>query len=350
MPRPGRGLARRSAAGDDVTAVDATPAASGSDAVADAVVTLSRRQVTDLLGAHGLAPRRSLGQNFVVDPNTARRVARLARVGAGDRVVEIGAGLGALTLALAETGASVTAVEVDRGLVPLLRARVEPAGVRVVEGDALELDWAGLLGPARAPSASSAPSPSPSPASSPASASASAPASASGGTPRLEHPDQAWSLVANLPYNVATPLIVTLLEGVPAIARMLVMVQAEVGERLAASVGGPLYGAVSVLVAYWSVARVVGKVPPTVFVPRPNVDSALVSIERRPVPAVVPDAVPYARVKEVVRAGFAHRRKMLRQSLSGVVDPAAFEAAGVAPEARAEDLDVTAWGRLAGWR
>ena len=238
-----------------------------------------------------------------------RRIARLAGVGPGDRVLEIGAGLGSLTLALAETGASVTAVEIDRYLLPALRSVVEPAGVQVVEGDALRMDWGPLLG---------------------------------GGAPG------GWVLVANLPYNVATPLVADLLDFVPAIERMLVMVQKEVGDRLAASVGDPAYGAVSVKISYWARAKVVGKVPPTVFVPPPKVDSALVSIVRRAGgPAVDPAVVPAARLFEVVRAGFAHRRKMLRGALAGVVAPEAFEAAGVAPTSRAEELDVEAWGRLA---
>jgi 16S rRNA (adenine1518-N6/adenine1519-N6)-dimethyltransferase len=275
-------------------------------------VTLSRRDITTLLDQHGLRPSRALGQNFVVDPNTVRRVVRLAGLEPGDRVIEIGAGLGSLTMALLEGGVEVTAVEVDRGLLPILRSIVEPAGARVVAGDALALDWAAVLGPA----------------------------------------DEArpWTLVANLPYNVATPLVVTLLEDVPAITRMLVMVQREAGERLAAGPGEEAYGAVSVKVAYWASASVVGAVPPTVFYPRPRVDSALVAIERRAQPAVDVATVDYDRFAAVVRAGFAHRRKMLRRSLDGVVDPAAFAGAGVAPEARAEELDVLAWGRLAAWK
>jgi 16S rRNA (adenine1518-N6/adenine1519-N6)-dimethyltransferase len=265
-------------------------------------VTLTRAQVTDLLARIDRHPSRALGQNFVVDPNTVRRIARLAGVGPGDRVVEIGAGLGSLTLALAETGAAVTAVEIDRHLVPLLRENVEPHGVTVVEGDAMALDWPALLG------------------------------------------DERWALVANLPYNVATPLVADLLDHVPAIERMLVMVQKEVGERLAARVGDAAYGAVSVKVGYWAEARIAGLVPPTVFLPRPNVDSALVEIVRRPAPAT---AAPRERLFELVRAGFGQRRKMLRRSLAGLVGPEAFEAAAVRPEARAEELDVVAWGRLA---
>jgi 16S rRNA (adenine1518-N6/adenine1519-N6)-dimethyltransferase len=261
-------------------------------------VTLSRRDITDLLARVDRRPSRALGQNFVVDPNTVRKVAALAAVGPGDRVVEIGAGLGSLTLALAETGAAVTAIEVDRHLVPLLRETVEPHGVRVVEADAMRLDWPALLGG-----------------------------------------DEPWVLVANLPYNIATPLVADLLDGVPQVTRMLVMVQREVGERLAAHVGDEQYGAVSVKVAHWAEAKVVGRVPPTVFLPQPNVDSALVSIVRRPAPAAEVDFA-------LVRAGFGQRRKMLRSALRGLVDDEVFACAGVRPESRAEELDVEAWGRL----
>ncbi|MDQ2727367.1 MAG: 16S rRNA (adenine(1518)-N(6)/adenine(1519)-N(6))-dimethyltransferase RsmA [Actinomycetota bacterium] len=269
-------------------------------------MTLSPRQVSDLLDNHGLEPSRALGQNFVVDPNTVRRIARLAGVGPGDRVVEIGPGLGSLTLALAETGASVTALEIDRRLVPVLDGVVAGMGVRVVEGDAMAMDWDGLVGT-----------------------------------------EPGWVMVANLPYNVATPLVADLLDGVPQISRMLVMVQREVGERLAAGVGDDAYGAISVKVGYWGRATVVGRVPAAVFVPRPRVSSVLVAITRRVQPAVDPDLIGPAELFAVVRAGFGHRRKMLRRSLAGLVDADAFASAGVDPTMRAEDLDVEAWGRLA---
>ena len=277
-------------------------------------MTLSGADVRRLLDTYGLAPSRARGQNFVVDPNTVRRIARLAGVGAGDRVVEIGAGLGSLTLALAETGAAVTAIEVDTRLVPALRSVVEPVGVTVVEGDALRLDWSSLLG--------------------------------DGPSDPLSGPLGPWILVANLPYNVATPLVADLLDGVPAISRMLVMVQREVGERLAAGPGDDAYGAVSVKVAYWATAKVVGRVPATVFHPVPNVESALVRIDRRPAPAVGPDVDPEWLFR-LVRAGFGQRRKMLRRSLAALVPPEAFAAAGIRPEARAEELAVEDWGRLA---
>ena len=161
-------------------------------------MTHSGADIAQLLSAHGLRPSRALGQNFVADPNTVRRIARLSGVASGSRVLEIGAGLGSLTLALAETGASVVALETDRRLVPVLRSVVESAGVEVVEGDAMTVDLAALL-------AERGPAP--------------------------------WSLVANLPYNVATPLVLRVLTGVPAVADLLVMVQREVGERMAAVPG-----------------------------------------------------------------------------------------------------------------
>lgn len=265
-------------------------------------MTHSRRDIAALLADHDLSPRRAFGQNFVVDPNTVRRIARLAGVGPGDHVVEIGAGLGSLTLALAETGARVRAIEIDHGIAPVLRRVVADLPlVDVVEDDALTLDWGVVL--AESPS---------------------------------------WTLVANLPYNVATPLVADILDGVPAIHRMLVMVQHEVGERLAARPGDDSYGAVSVKVAYWATARIVGDVPPTVFLPRPKVTSALVEIVRRDSPAV---DVPPDELFALVRRGFSRRRRMLRGLLG--LAPATFAAAGVNPESRAEELDVAAWGRLA---
>ncbi len=151
-------------------------------------------------------------------------------------------------------------------------------------------------------------------------------------------------LVANLPYNVATPLVLDLLDEVPAIERMLVMVQREAGERLAAGVGDDAYGIPSVKVAYWATAKVVGRVGPDVFFPKPRVESVLVEIVRRPEPATDADA---DRLFTLVRAGFGQRRKMLRRSLADLVEPATFAAAGIRPEARAEELSVQDWGRLA---
>jgi len=266
-------------------------------------VTLTRTEVRALLESHGLSASRALGQNFVADPNTVRRIARLAGLEPGDPVLEIGAGLGCLTLALAEAGAAVTAVEVDKYVVPVLREVVELAGVTVVEADAMKVDWSSLL---------------------------------------ADH--DRWTLVANLPYNVSTPLVLDLLDHVPAIDRMLVMVQREVGERLAAHPGDKAYGIPSVKVAYWADAKIVGKVPASVFIPEPKVESVLVRIERRAEPATAADPGTLFRL---VRTAFGQRRKMLRRSLAHDVSDDAFAAAGIRPDARPEELDVEQWGRLA---
>lgn len=269
-------------------------------------MTHSPQDVARLLSDHGLSPRRAFGQNFVVDPNTVRRITRLAEIGPEDFVVEIGAGLGSLTLALAETGARIVALEIDRGLVPVLRSIVASASnVTVIEGDALTLDWTQIIPPGRRA-----------------------------------------IVVANLPYNVATPLIADLLDTVPAIYKFVVMVQREVAQRFAASPGSAEYGAVSVKIAYWATARLLGDVPPTVFLPRPKVTSSLVEIVRRPHPAIG-DEVRSEDLFTLVRTAFGQRRKMLRRSLAGIVDAEDFARAGIAPTARPEELDVLAWGRLA---
>jgi 16S rRNA (adenine1518-N6/adenine1519-N6)-dimethyltransferase len=265
--------------------------------------------VARLLRQHGLHPSRALGQNFVTDPNTVERIARLARVGPGDHVVEIGAGLGSLTIALAATGAVVTAVEMDRGITPVLREMVEPLGVSVVEADARSCDWAGLLrGASR------------------------------------------WVLVANLPYSVATPLVLDLLRDVPEIARMLVMVQREAGERLVAVPGTKSFGAVSVRVGYFATAALVGRVSQEVFLPRPNVESVLVELVRRETPAVDPAVASYAEIDLLLRAGFGGRRKMLRRSLEGLVDETGFANAGIDGRSRAEELGIEEWGKLVACR
>lgn len=270
-------------------------------------MTHSRPAIREFLDDHGLGPRRDLGQNFVADPNTVRRIADLARVGPGDHVVEIGAGLGSLTLALAETGAELTAVEIDAGIVPVLRSILADAGeaasnVTVVEANAMEVDWDELLDPTV---------------------------------------DGGWTLVANLPYNVGTPLVCDILDEVEHVTRILVMVQREVAERFAASPGDSQYGAISVKASYWGRARIVGHVPAAVFFPKPNVESALVEITRH----TPPDADP-AALFPLVKTAFGHRRKMLRKSLSGVVTAEQFVAADVLETARPEELGVEDWVRL----
>ncbi len=268
-------------------------------------MTLSRADASRQLEGAGLRAKRALGQNFVVDANTVRKIARLANVDNHRHVLEIGAGLGSLTLALAETGAQVTAVEVDDQLLPLLRENVDPIeNITVVHADAMKLNWSTLL----------------------------------------EGGDD-WALVANLPYNVATPLVADVLDFVPQVQRMLVMVQKEVGERFCASPSTEAYGALSVKVAFHATARIAGIVPPTVFLPRPNVDSALVEIVRHKEP--IDAQINQKELFSLVRMGFAKRRKMLRGSLAGRVSPEQFEEAEIAPTARAEELSVYDWMRLA---
>ena len=268
-------------------------------------MTLSRADASRQLEGAGLRAKRALGQNFVVDANTVRKIARLANVDNHRHVLEIGAGLGSLTLALAETGALVTAVEVDDQLLPLLHENVDPIdNITVVHADAMKLNWSTLL---------------------------------KGG--------EDWALVANLPYNVATPLVADVLDFVPQVQRMLVMVQKEVGERFCASPSTEAYGALSVKVAFHATARIAGIVPPTVFLPRPNVDSALVEIVRHKEP--IDAQINQKELFSLVRMGFAKRRKMLRGSLAGRVSPEQFEEAEIAPTARAEELSVYDWMRLA---
>jgi 16S rRNA (adenine1518-N6/adenine1519-N6)-dimethyltransferase len=265
---------------------------------------LTPATVRALLAEHSIHPKRSLGQNFLADPNTARRIALLADVQPGDDVLEIGPGLGSLTLALLERGARVRAIEFDA---VLARVVTLVAGIEVRVGDALTVDLDDLLG---------------------------------------DVPD--WSCVSNLPYNVAVPVVVRLLEEAPTVSRIVVMVQREVGERLAAGPGDSEYGAVSVKVAYYAEASVLGTVPPTVFIPRPKVESAIVRFQRRRTPPVV---VPSeAELFTLVRTGFAQRRKMLRRALQPVLGERAIEileAAGVEPTARAESLGLEEWAALA---
>lgn len=264
-------------------------------------MTFSSREVSALLADHGIAPSKRRGQNFVIDPNTVRHIAELAGVGPGDRVVEIGAGVGCLTLALLERGAVVTAIEIDSGLVGVLGEVLAGKDVTLLHADALELDWTALLG------------------------------------------TNAYKLVANLPYNVATPLVMQLLDNVPQISEMLVMVQLEAALRFCAQPGSKDYSSVSVRTQRFATTELVAKIGPNVFMPRPRVESALVRISRRS-ETLFGSSKTFSAL---VRAGFGQRRKMLRRSLSGLASIEQLEGAHVAPTARAEELTVLDWGRLA---
>ncbi len=278
------------------------------------VVSLSRSEVSALLDRHGLGPSRALGQNFLCDRGTVDKIVGLADIRPGQPVVEIGPGLGSLTLGLLEAGADVIAVEIDRYLIPALREVTAPwlertgttraKQLTIVEADAREVDWDDVLGPAS---------------------------------------DESWAVVANLPYNIATPLILDLVAEQAQFDRWLVMIQREAAERLTAGPGSRTYGIPSVLLAYWARARLVGSVNPAVFLPRPNVDSALVRIDRHQEPVV---DVDYERLSQLVRHAFGQRRKMLRRSLAGQLTEGDFERAGIEPTARPEQLGLEAWARL----
>jgi 16S rRNA (adenine1518-N6/adenine1519-N6)-dimethyltransferase len=258
----------------------------------------SRSDVKALLKRHGLSPDKRLGQHFLADPNITRKISGLAEVGPGDRVVEVGPGTGTLTVALEQTGAAVTAIEVDEALRPVLE---EVTGATLVFADAAELDLAQVLGPGE------------------------------------------WTFVSNLPYNVGTSIVLDALRDVPQIRRFVVMVQLEVAERLVALPGSKTYGVPSVVTSLHGVGRIALRVPPQVFVPPPRVGSAVVVIDRRPAQRLTPRAI------EIAASAFNQRRKMLRKSLAGTfADPVAVaERAGLDPTVRPEDLDPTDFLRLA---
>ena len=261
---------------------------------------LGPAEVRDLAAMLDLAPTKRLGQNFVIDPNTVRRIVAAAGVSPGERIVEIGPGLGSLTLGLIEAGASVTAVEIDARLAALLPDTVAAMGapdgsLEVVGADAMTV---------------------------------------------AELPGEPTALVANLPYNVSVPVLLHVLETFPGIRRGLVMVQAEVGERLAAAPGSRVYGVPSVKAAWYADVSLAGRIGRAVFWPAPNVDSILVRLDRHEPPGTEDER---RAVFALVDAAFGQRRKMLRQALQTVLGAGAAEtiaAAGVDPTLRGEQLTV----------
>ncbi len=273
-----------------------------ADGVDSAPRLLGPAEIRDLAELLGVTPTKKLGQNFVHDANTVRRIVQAAGVRAGETVLEIGPGLGSLTLGLLEAGASVIAVEIDRRLAEQLphTVRIMQPGTQltVVHADALRV------------------------------------------TDLQGEPSR---LVANLPYNVSVPVLLHLLERFPSLTSGIVMVQAEVGHRLAAEPGSKVYGAPSVKAAWYGTWRTAGQVSRMVFWPVPNVDSVLVGFER----GVEPGTEAERRATfAIVDAAFQQRRKMLRQSLSAVLGGSAapasavLERAGVDPQSRGEQLKV----------
>jgi 16S rRNA (adenine1518-N6/adenine1519-N6)-dimethyltransferase len=272
---------------------------------------LGPAQIRELAERLGIRPTKTLGQNFVHDPNTIRRIVRAAELEPDEAVLEVGPGLGSLTLELLAVSGQLTAVEIDPRLAAELPATVRRLApeladrLRVIEADAL-------------------------------------------GVRALDDP-QPTALVANLPYNVSVPVLLNLLAALPTIRHGLVLVQLEVADRLAAAPGSKVYGVPSAKLAWYGSAARVGVVPRSVFWPVPNVESGLVRFSRGAPP---PTAASRAEVFAVIDAAFAQRRKMLRSALAGWAgSPAAAEAAlikaGVDPTARGETLPVAAFARIA---
>jgi 16S rRNA (adenine1518-N6/adenine1519-N6)-dimethyltransferase len=272
---------------------------------------LGARDIRALAARLQLRPTKHHGQNFVIDANTVRRIVALAGLASGDQVLEVGPGLGSLTLGLLPAAAGVTAIEIDPLLAAELPRTVDARAptladrLQVITGDALRI--------------TAIPGPPPT------------------------------ALVANLPYNVAVPVLLHLWPLMPTIARTLVMVQAEVADRLAADPGSRVYGVPSVKARWYGSVRRVGSVGRTVFWPAPNVDSGLVLVEHRPPPATTAGR---EEVFAVVDAAFAQRRKTLRAALAGWAGSPAvagelLERAGIDPSRRGEQLDVDAFAALA---
>src|SRR5690606_31322826 len=270
---------------------------------------LGPAEIRDLAGRLGVRPTKTLGQNFLHDGGTVRKIVRTANLRPGERVVEVGPGLGSLTLGLVEAGASVVAVEIDPVLAgqiaATVAARFPDADFEVVLSDAMDVTTL----PGAPPTA----------------------------------------LVANLPYNVAVPVLLTMLERFGTLEHVLVMAQAEVADRIAAAPGSKIYGVPSVKAAWYASARRAGTIGRTVFWPAPNVDSALVQLERRDPPSTT---ATREQVFAVVDTAFAQRRKTLRAALSGLFGSGAaaeeaLRAAGVDPGARGETLTVDQFARVA---
>ena len=268
-------------------------------------MTLTRTQVKDLLQKYDINPRKSLGQNFVVEPNTIRQIIELASIEADDFVIEVGPGIGSLTSSLLEVAGHVTAIEVDDALVRVLTDLLRPEDnrFRLVNADVMNLDVNELLA-AR---------------------------------------NESWNLVANLPYNISVPLICDFLERVPVITKMTVMVQKEVAERLVAKTGEKAFGLPSLKIQYFAEVKKIADVPPSVFLPKPKVDSSLVQIERR---EKYVTSANYDVLFELAKRSFSQRRKMLRRSLRETFDLNDFESSGIDPTQRAEDITLEEWGAL----
>ncbi len=271
---------------------------------------LGRSEVIGLLERFDLSPSRALGQNFLCDPNTAAKIVKLAHVTSADDVLEVGPGIGSLTVEIASVAHSVVAVEFDRYVIGALEEVLGQRGITNVEvvcADALKADYARLL---------------------------------------QDFPT--WKLVANLPYNISAQLVLSILEKYPMITEMLVMVQREVGERMCAAPGTSNFSQVALKLGYFAKAKVVSLVSREVFVPKPNVDSVLIHVWRRPPTELDLDQVTYETVFSLARLAFANRRQMIRRTLASKMSVLEIGAAGLDPARRPETLELREWTSLAG--
>ncbi len=263
-------------------------------------------ELRSLLDQGLLIPSKALGQNFLVDPNIAQKIARIASSSGHDRVLEIGPGVGSLTVFLSKYFDSVVAIDLDRYIFEPLGRTLSSRGIEnvsLVHANALKDDLSPYL-----------------------------------------QTDKEYVLAANLPYNIASHVIVKVLETVKTIQRLVVMVQFEVAQRLCASISSKDYSSLSVKVGYYAKSKIVMKVPPTVFIPKPSVNSAVVELVRLPDRDIT--ANEYEWTFALVKEAFSHRRQMLRRSLHRYGGEELLEAASIDPTLRAENIDVEVWIRL----
>lgn len=274
------------------------------------------RRTKEIIQRHGFSFKKSLGQNFLIDQNILSKIVAAAGLDKTKGALEIGPGIGALTEKLAEEAGKVTAVEIDQRLLPILGEVLEPfPHVQVVHGDVLKLDLKELFA--------------------------------------QQFSDVSGvSVVANLPYYVTTPILMKLLEEKLPLENIVVMIQKEVAERMAASPGGKEYGSLSIAVQYYSEPELVCTVPHSVFIPQPNVESAVIRLKVRKQPPVQVEDESF--FFEVVQASFAQRRKTISNNLKSRFFPkegrerleALLEEAGIAPSRRAETLDLHEFAKL----
>ncbi|AZR74439.1 16S rRNA (adenine(1518)-N(6)/adenine(1519)-N(6))-dimethyltransferase [Anoxybacter fermentans] len=266
----------------------------------------------EILQKFNLQPNKALGQNFLIDNNILNKIIKAGEVTKKDHVIEIGPGIGSLTQRLAEMAGKVTVIEKDRRLIPVLKEILHMYdNINYIEDDVLKVDWSKIIGPG-----------------------------------------EKIKVIANLPYYITTPIIMGLLENCLPVDIMVFMVQKEVAERMVAEPGGKDYGALSIAVQFYSKAEIVAIVPPTVFIPRPKVNSAIIKLTRLEKPAV--DVLSEEIFFKVVKASFQQRRKTLGNSLSRsselplskVEIKEALKVAGIDPSLRGEKLRIEDFGRL----